>query len=157
MEASKGVQASCSAWLKARQSELEEQFTAAPGVTWLQFSEEGIGCSVCAAFGSGLGKASPFQACSITQHSALRLHRLKRHAKSRRHVAAVKAMLEQTGMPSFMDVAADAPPVKEFAKVVAHIRKHPLGREGVPGIAGRNKARIMAWCVADLGRQTLCI
>ena len=115
MEA-KGVQASCSAWLKARRSELEAEFTAAPGVTWLQFTGDGIGCAVCAAFGSAKGKASPFQVCKITKHSALRHHRLHRHAMSRKHIVAVRAMLNECGLPGpITDDAAAAPAAGEFA------------------------------------------
>eukprot|EP00959_Pyramimonas_sp_CCMP1952_P205459 4296725-Pyramimonas_sp.AAC.1 len=40
-----------------------------------------------------------------------------------------------------------------MAKVVAHLRLHPLGRDGVPGVAGRNKARQIARRVAEAWRE----
>ena len=91
--------------------------------------------------------------CITTRHT-LKRRSLQRHAKSARHVAAVKAM--QTagciqGVGALEDDIA-APSTAEFAKVIEHLKKQPLGRDGVPFIAGRDKPRNMYWCVAEACR-----
>ena len=148
--------ASCDAcWFRRHRSALEAECNLVPGVTWLQVTGEGVGCAACSAFGGAGGHWRCFQTLSITTRDALKQRSLQRHAKTARHLAAAKAMLAKANLRGIgaPEEDAAAPPLAVFAKVVAHLRKHPLGREGVPGIAGRDKARLLSWCVAEAHRE----
>ena len=120
-------------------------------VSWQPWS---VGCAVCSAFGAK-GKSSAYQDIRLTTRDQLKLRGLKKHQESTRHVAAVQAMLAKGGLRGLgaPDDDGNAPPVAEMAKVVAHLRLHPLGKDGVPSVAGRNKARKIAWCVAEAWRE----
>lgn len=147
----------CQCWFSRRQAEVEAAFTVVPGVTWLTVSWQpwAVGCAVCSAFGAKSNKPSPYQDIRVTTCKKLTPSALRKHEESIAHKAAVELMIAEGGLRGLgsPDDGGAAPPAEDMAKVVHHLRLHPLGRDGVPGVAGKKKARRIAWCVAEAWRE----
>ena len=118
---------------------------------------EALGSRLCRLFGLRCEKrnSSTYQDMCLTTRDQLKPRALTKHQESSRHKAAVQATLAEGNLRGLGAPGDDgsAPPAEVMAKVVAHLRLHPLGKDGVPGVAGRKKARHIAWCVAEAWRE----
>ena len=138
----RGKDASCGAcWFRPRQQQLEAQFTIADGVTWLHVKWEPfmLGCLVCGAYGSSDGHVSSYQSCTATTRERLKPRSLRAHEDSAKHISALQAwnadsQLDRLARPEAQD---EAPTAAEFTKLLDHLRKHPLGRDGVAAVASK--------------------
>ena len=81
---------------------------------------------------------------------------LRAHEESKRHIDALKAWRSYAASTSPSETCIqddDAPSVAHFTRLLEHLRKHPLGKDGVFGVAREFKCRQMMWCIAEAHRD----
>ena len=154
-------QGTCSeCWFRERQPQLQAEFEVAPGVTWLHVDWRPflVSCAVCKAFddtgGPESGRRSSYRE-GTSSLGRLKPNNLRLHERSVGHIDALIAM-EAAGAVLSQPILVDdeqSPPAAQFKQVMGHIRRHPLGRDGVPGVAGNHKSRKMLWCIAEAHRD----
>lgn len=127
------------------------------GETWLHTQDldgnYGVGCSICAQLLAECDK-DIIAKYGITSTSGLKPFRLKAHACSANHLAAVRRLLEPTdwvGVP--LSQETEAPPESGFKALMAHIRKGGSLRDGLPGVGHFRKIKSMTFVLAEAFRR----
>ncbi len=127
-------------------------FLIAPELpTWIETATEpfAVGCLVCRAHSKH--QAGDWATCSVCSCGMLHEAKFRTHETSQWHREAVAALLGSVDA-TLDDVDNATPSVAEFKKVLQHLKKAPIGIDGVPGVAGWRKCRQMSWCLAEGGR-----
>ena len=106
-----------------------------------------VGCSVCQQLPAGKkSTADSWRLGEISSYDALQLRKLEKHEGSKVH---------QQALDRHADVSeARAPTVLDFTRLAQHMRKQCLGKDGLPEVGGQKKCRKMAFCLAEVFRES---
>lgn len=122
--------------------DLKQQFP------WLEFQLEpfGVGCSVCRMAGreKKACHGGSWGSTGVTGYSSLQIRAFQKHEDSlAHHHAAGEHVPEPLEFPS----------KKDFQSLLKHMKKNPVGQDGLAGVAGHKKCRKMVWCLAEANRE----
>ena len=152
VKTTESLAATATTWAKLG-SRWQSQFlivSADPGSgSWLSFCPlTGVGCTVCHA-AARTCEWGRFEV-QATDHTPLHMSRLKRHAGSKSHLAALDARLQTDVVHSGLG----SPSVAHFRQVLEDtLNKSGAVLNGIPGIGARQKVRRMQWCLAEARRR----
>ena len=106
-----------------------------------------VGCSVCQQLPAGKkSTADSWRLGEISSYDALQMRKLEKHEGSKLH---------QHALDRHADVSeVRAPTVLDFTRLAQHMRKQCLGKDGLPEVGGQKKCRKMAFCLAEVFRES---
>ena len=138
---------------------LLENVRALDRESWLTAQDQSgepfsVGCAICMELLIPRDQ-DVFARFEVRTVEALKPYRIKAHANSQAHQAAVLRMLShEPGEPVEVGDQLAAPAAEVFSSLLAWIRKGGCLRDGVPNVGHFKKAKMLSWTLAEALRRT---
>ncbi|CAJ1336854.1 unnamed protein product, partial [Effrenium voratum] len=138
---------------------LLENVRALDRESWLTAQDQSgepfsVGCAICMELLIPRDQ-DVFARFEVRAVEALKPYRIKAHASSQAHQAAVLRMLShKPGEPVEVGDQLAAPAAEVFSSLLAWIRKGGCLRDGVPNVGHFKKSKMLSWTLAEALRRT---